>query len=152
MKQYSIHHVPLWSFFSRRLYRDVCFEWRGVAFGYLLVLLAVCWVAPMLKLHMQFGEFVDNDAPPFLSQVPVITITDGRASIAEPQPYEIVDPDSGRPLVVIDTTGQVTSFKDTEAVALLSATQVMVKNSDIETRTFDLEEIDDRRESKSSGT
>jgi hypothetical protein len=40
-KKYSIFHIPVFSFFSRELYRDVGMHWKGVNFLYLLLLLAI---------------------------------------------------------------------------------------------------------------
>lgn len=59
MKQHSIFHAPVLSFFSKSLYRDVCHKRKGVGFAYLL-LLAVCWIAPVVKVHMELSNFVDN--------------------------------------------------------------------------------------------
>jgi hypothetical protein len=143
MKRYSIIHIPAWSFFSKSLYHDVCHEWKGFGFVYLLLLLAVCWTAPIVKLHMVVSDFVDNDAPKIVSQIPVISIVEGKVSIDEPQPYHIREPEKGETLVVIDTTGAITSLEDMEAIVLITETQVIYRESDIETRTFSLEGVKD---------
>jgi hypothetical protein len=141
-KRYTIFHVPAMAFFSRGLYRDVALRWKGTAFGYLLLLLVVCWVPGMIDVHAGVAEFVANEAPKLVSQVPVVTIADGRASIDEPQPYYILDPDSGEALIVIDTTGDITSLEETEAQALITRTGAIYRKSAIETRTFSFSEID----------
>ena len=122
MKRYSIIHVPVLSFFSKDLYRDVCYNWKGSGFVYLLLLLSVCWIAPMVKLHVGLSDFVDNEAPKMVTQIPVITIVEGKASIDEPQPYYIQEPETGENLIVIDTTGTITSLEGTEVFALITET------------------------------
>jgi hypothetical protein len=141
MKKYSIIHVPILSFFSKALYRDVGLNWKGVGFGYLLLLLAVCWIPPMVKIHRGFAEFVENEAPAVVNQVPEITITDGQASIQEPQPYYIKAPDSNNVLAVIDTTGSITSLEDANAFCLLTEDSVMWQKSQFETQTMELSEV-----------
>ena len=142
MKRYSIIHVPVLSFFSKSLYRDVCFEWKGTGFAYLLLLLALCWIPAMVLMQDGLARFVDEEAPKVVSQIPVITITGGKASIEEPQPYIIRDPDTGNPLVVIDTTGIVTTLEETGGAALITETQAVFRNSDVETRTFSFQDIE----------
>jgi hypothetical protein len=142
MRRYSIFHVPALSFFSKNLYIDVCRNWKGVNFLYLLLLLAVCLIPTMINLHRGISNFVDNKAPAFVNQVPEITITDGRVSIKEAQPYYIIDPESNSPLAVIDTTGRIESLNDTDAFCLLTADKVIIKKSQFENRAYDLSNIE----------
>ena len=141
MKRFSIIHVPLLSFFSKPLYRDVGLNWKGVCFGYLLLLLAVCWIPQVVKIYMDFSDFVEKEAPPVVEQVPRITIADGQVSIDEPQPYYIKDPESGQVLAVIDTTDTITSPEDANAFCLLTRTSVVAKKSEFETRSWDLSQV-----------
>ncbi|MHC4646247.1 MAG: DUF1189 family protein [Planctomycetota bacterium] len=141
MKRFSIIHVPLLSFFSKPLYRDVALNWKGVCFGYLLLLLAVCWIPRIVKEYMDFSDFVEKEAPSVVEQVPRITIADGQVSIDEPQPYYIKDPDSGQVLAVIDTTDTITSPEDVNAFCLLTRTSVVAKKGEFETRSWDLSQV-----------
>lgn len=141
MKRYSLYHVPILSFFSGSLYRDVALHWKGIGFLYLLLLLAICWIPVMVKFQFMVANFVENEAPKVVTQVPTLTIVDGKASIKEPQPYRITDPDTGNPLVVIDTTGEIVSLSDTVAIALVTETQVEFRKSNVETRTVRFDEI-----------
>lgn len=143
MKRYSIVHVPVLSFFSKALYRDVCHQWKGVGFAYLLLLLIVCWIAPIVKVHTGLSNFVDNEAPRIVSQIPTISIVDGKASINEPQPYRITEPDTGKTLAVIDTTGAARTLADANAFALITETEAIFKKSEIETQTFSFRDIDE---------
>ncbi len=142
MRRYSIFHVPALSFFSKELYIDVGLYWKGVNFLYLLLLLAICWIPAMIEVHLGFTDFVNNEAPAFVNQVPEITITDGQVSVQEIQPYYIKDPDSNEPLVIIDTTGQIESLEDSNARCLLTKTKIMWQKSEVETQVVNLSKIE----------
>jgi len=141
MKQFSIFHIPVLSFYSKALYRDVAMQWKGVGFAYLLLLLAVCWIPNMIIVHMGFSHFVESKAPALVEQVPKLTIVDGVVSIDQPQPYYITDPDSNDVLVIIDTTGTTTSLEDPNTFCLVTKTKVVWRQSKFETRTFDLSQV-----------
>jgi len=141
MKKFSIIHIPVLSFFSKELYRDVGLYWKGVNFSYLLLLLAICWIPTMIKIHIGFSDFVNNDAPAVVDQVPEITITDGQVSIEEPEPYYIKDPDSGDVIAIVDTTGIIKSLEDPNAICLLTKTNIMWRQGEFEIRTIDLSEV-----------
>jgi hypothetical protein len=130
------------SFFSKDLYRDVAFQWKGTGFAYLLLLLTICWIPSIVKLHVGLANFVDNEAPKIVSQIPTISIVDGKASIQESQPYYIKDPETGEALVIIDTTGAISSLEGTKAIVLFTKTQATFKENDIETRAFSFGNID----------
>ena len=141
MRRYSIFHVPALSFFSKKLYIDVGLNWKGVNFLYLLLLLAVCWIPTVINLHRGISDFVNNEAPAIVNQVPEITITDGQVSVKETQPYYIKDPDSNEPLAIIDTTGQIKSLEDTDAFCLLTGNKLITKKSEFENTTYDLSNV-----------
>jgi hypothetical protein len=135
-RKYSILHIPVMSFFSKDLYRDVGLNWRGTCLGYLLLLLAVCWIPWMVKTHMGLSKFVKDYAPKIVSQVPTITIKDGLASIDEPQPYYILVPDTNDVFIIIDTTGTITSLADSNALVLITKTEVIFAENEGETFSF----------------
>ena len=141
MKKFSIIHIPVLSFFSKDLYRDVGLNWKGICFGYLLLILAVCWIPGLVRIHIGYSRFVNEDAPTILEQVPEITITDGQVSIDQPEPYYITIPDTNDILVVIDTTGSIESPQDVNAFCLMTKTGIIMKQSDFETRTYDLSQV-----------
>jgi hypothetical protein len=142
MRKFSIIHVPLLSFFSKDLYIDVGLNWKGVGFAYLLLLLALCWIPTMIKTHVGVSDFIDNEAPAFVEQVPEITIIDGEASIKEAQPYYITAPKSNDVLAIIDTTGTIGSLEDANAMCLLTKTSFIWREGEFETRTYDLSEVE----------
>jgi len=142
MKKFSIIHIPLLSFFSKELYRDVGLNWKGVGFGYLFLLLAICWIPGMFKIQRGLSHFIDKEVPPLVEQIPKVTITDGEVSIDQPQPYYIKDPDSNDVLAIIDTTGTIQSLDNTDALVLLMKTQLIYRQNKVESRTFDFTEVE----------
>lgn len=141
-KHYHLWQVPALAFFSRDLYRDVALRWQGVAFGYLLLLLALCWIPGVIRIQRSFAAFVDEEAPLIIEQVPEITIINGQAFVDHPQPYTIRDPETNEALLVIDTTGTITSLEQTDARGLVTARQAIFQKSAIETRSFSFESVD----------
>jgi hypothetical protein len=133
------------SFYSRSLYQDVAMNWKKTSFLYLFLLLAVCSIPGMFKIQSQVSDYLKREAPGIIRQVPVIAITKGKVSIDEPMPYVIKDPETNAPLIIIDTTGQVTSLSGSEAMVLMTSTKLIIRKGPAETRTLDLSEIDNLR-------
>jgi len=97
----------------------------------------------MIRLDSDIAEYIDNDAPQYVGQLPDITIAKGQASINAPQPYIIKDPDNGDPVMIIDTTGQVTSLDNSKAFILLTKNRLITHDGGKETRSLDLSEVGD---------
>jgi len=144
-RRYTIIHPLFMSFYSKDLYRDVAQNWKNYAFLYLLFLLALSSVIKTVKIHYDLSYFLTKHAPEFISQFPAVTFSNGRASIEADEPYYIKDPDSGEDIIIIDTTGQINSLNDTNAVMLLTETKLIIKKSDRQTQVFALSEIEDFR-------
>ncbi len=116
--------------------------WKGVGFAYLLLLLGICWIPTMMKIHVSFSDFIDNEAPAVVKQVPEITITNGEVSVNKPQPYYIKAPETSEVLAIIDTTGTINSLEDPNAICLVTKTRVIWRQSKFETRTFELSGVE----------
>lgn len=142
MKRYTTIHPLFMSFYSGSLYRDVGSNWKKISFLYLFLLLAVCLIPEMFQIRSQISDYLRDEAPKIVRQVPVITITKGKVSLDEQMPYVIKDPGTNTPLIIIDTTGRVTSLKGSEAVALLTDSKLLVRRGPGETRAADLSGID----------
>jgi hypothetical protein len=141
-KNYTAFQTLYLSFYSRSLYQDIR-NWKGLCLPYLLFLLMFYWVPEMMNMHRDVSEFIADEAPAFVEQVPVITITNGVASIKEPSPYTIYDRKNNSAFAVIDTSGQVTSLKNSPAHVLLTRTSLIVRKGGEETRTLLLSDIGD---------
>ena len=142
MKRYRFFQAPAMAFFSPSFYKDVGLNWKGTGFAYLLLLLAICWVPTFIQFQLSVANYVENKAPAIISQIPPIIIIKGEASADVTQPYKIIDPDSGKVLVLIDTIGKTVSREKIESIALLTKTEAIIKKSDVETRIFSLKKIE----------
>lgn len=144
-RRYTIIHPLFMSFYSKDFYRDVAQNWKNYAFYYLLFLLALCSVVKTVKIHYDLSDFLTKHAPAFISQIPAVNFSNGKASIDQDEPYFIKDPNSGEDIIIVDTTGQINSLNDTSAVMLLTETKLIIKKSDRQTQVFALSEIEDFR-------
>jgi hypothetical protein len=142
MKKFSLFQIPLLSFYSKELYRDAAFNWKGAALGYLFLLVLVCLVPQLLQMQNEFSIYMKTEAPAIVEQIPEIIFTEGVASTGVNQPYIIRDLKTGKPFFVIDTTGAITKLDDADgAVGLLTKNEIIVKKSELETRSFSFKEV-----------
>ncbi len=108
---------------------------------YLLALLALSVIPGVMKIRSNLSTFLNTEAPRFVRQFPTLTITDGKVSISKTEPYYINDEKTGKPVIIIDTTGKITSLKGLPAAILITKTAIMVKTDSTETRTLDLSDV-----------
>ncbi len=141
MSKYKLFQIPPLSFYSIELYKHMALNKKGVGFGYLFLLLAVCWLLLTFSMDYQIDSYLDKYAPGLISQFPTVTVINGHAFIEEQQPYFIHDPETSEVIAVIDTTGSINSLDSSDASILLTRTSVIFKKSDVETRSFDLSDI-----------
>jgi len=143
MRIYSLLHPLFLSFYSRDFYIDVGQYWRGIAFVYLMLLCFLITLSLSFAMQSVITEISTDVAPGYIKQIPTIEITNGAAYVDQPQPYYIVDVDTGKSLAVIDTTGQLASLEGMDYVLLLTETQLITRKSDNEIRIYELKDIDD---------
>lgn len=140
MQQFNIFQAIFMSFYSKRLYRDVATNWGGKAFLYLFVLLILVSLyfgfALQAITKTAYQEIYTKLSP----QVPVITIKEGKLSTPENRPYLIIDPDTKKNLVVIDTSGQYKTNVDANASALITENQIFIQQKKNETRIYSIPE------------
>src|SRR5208282_4904925 len=141
MKQYSILHPLYMSFFSKSLYRDVAANWRGLCLNYLLIVLTLNLIPDMVRLHERVADFLADEVPKVVHQVPTITISEGTASVKVPVPYFINAPWSKQPFAVIDTSAGAAPHADLKATIMLTRTKLTVKGDDSEIHSFDFTRI-----------
>ncbi len=131
MKRYNILQPLYMAFYSKALYRDIGQHWRGSGFLYILLLTAICCIPFVYQIELGIAGLA-NYSKPIVAQLPTITVKQGQVSIDHAEPYYIKAPGSGRELAIIDTTGKVTSLEDTQAFVLLTKTQLIRKEDNIE--------------------
>ncbi len=141
MKQYSIIHPLYMSFFSKSLYRDVASNWKGLCVTYLLLVLTLNIIPDMVRLHERVADFVADEVPKVVHQVPTITISEGAASVNVPVPYIINAPWSKLPFAVIDTSDGASLPAASNATVMLTKTKLTVKEDGSEIHAFDFSRI-----------
>jgi len=72
---YSAFETLYLSFYSRDLYQDIARNRKGLCLPYLLLLLMFYWTPEMMNMHQAVSEFIADEAPQYIEQVPVITIS-----------------------------------------------------------------------------
>ena len=142
MKQYNYINSLLYSFYSKSFYQHVARNWKGLRLSYLLFILCLFWIPETSRIHSEVSEFLSAEAPKYVKQVPLITISQGNVSIKEQTPYIINTPGENTPFAIIDTSGQTTSLDKSSALILLTKSQLIIKNSSSESRALDLKGID----------
>jgi hypothetical protein len=124
-RQYRTWHLPLLSFYSKRLYRDVAVRWKGTNLGFLCLLLAICLIPSTHHTGRTLSQLIDEHAAIYLMQIPPIEIADGRLSVDAPQPYSIIR--GNRTVLLIDTTGKINTLAEAGSDALLTETHLYIR-------------------------
>jgi hypothetical protein len=136
------------SFFSKDLYRDVAKNWKGLCFPYLLFILMIYWIPEMVNIRQTISDFITDEAPKYVEQMPEITIAKGEASIQEPVPFIISDRKKNRPVAIIDTSGQTTSLNSSEASLLVTRTHLILKLDPQNIRSIPLSDFGEQKITK----
>jgi hypothetical protein len=140
MPRFRVFH-PLWmAFYSIALYRDVGRSWTGLGVPYLLLLLCVTWLPSTLKMHAGFGEWLRAAGREATRNLPTIHIEDGEVRTEPPGRRVLVDPDSGKPFVLVEldaSLDEIQSYEE-DLVVLTRHGLVVRRPSRGQTRTFDL--------------
>ena len=141
-RRYSLWHPCYLAFSSRAFYADVAAHWRGLAFVHLLLVLLLSTGVYMMHFHALVTVLMAEEAPPIIAQIPEIRIHNGTVQVDVEEPYYIRRPGSGNLFAVIDTTGEITSLKQTDAVLLLTGSRLAARLSANDHRVLDLSSIE----------
>ncbi len=137
MRRYSRIRALILSLFSPDLYRDVAANWRGVGFLYLLLILTLTWIPVIYKMQVGFKDYAQTEFPTVIRDFPPITITKGVVSSPVPQPHYLREPNSGKTIFILDTTGQITQLPPgNDSMILLTKTELIYRNQG-QTRIFE---------------
>lgn len=142
IRKYNLVLAPFLAFFSRKLYREVGRNWKGINLSYLFLLLAICCIPPTLHVRKQMLASMKNGEPVIFNQIPDIHIKNGVVSIDQRQPYFIHRAD-GKPVVIVDTTGSMNYIDNDSVWALLTETKLILRRDASHFNTFDLEMVSD---------
>lgn len=133
-RKYNYLHAIFMPFFSRSFYQDVALNWKGTAFGFLFLLLALCWI-PITIIIIHSSHLIANEMVSSDLKFPAFTINKGQLSIDAPVPYVIDDPKTKKPVIIVDTSGRYTALSQTEAKVLITKTTAAIKDQQ-ETRIY----------------
>jgi hypothetical protein len=135
-KRYRIWHLPVLSFYSKPFYRDVAARWKGTNLGYFCLLLAICLVPTVWNASRDTVRAIDRYQDIYLMQIPPMQLSNGRLSADAPQPYSIIE--GNRTVLLIDTTGSIQTPEEADALALLTQTQLHIRQPRQPTVVYDL--------------
>lgn len=138
-RKYNIFHLPLFTFFSKRLYRDVGQNWKGANLSYLFLLLAICCIPPTLSLRKDIIQSLDSNQLQIINQLPDIHIKNGRVMVEQNQPTYIKH--NGGTVAIIDTTGSMNYIDDANVFALLTENELILRRGPNEFNTLDLSQV-----------
>lgn len=134
---------PLYlSFYSAPFYREVGRELSGSWFGYLFFLVTLCAIPGMVGGYGLISDFFGKELPAVISQIPPVTVSGGQASIDPPGPHVVLSPSDNSPLLILDTSGQVTSLDNTKATMLLTRDRMLLRQDSGEPRVFPMSGLD----------
>ncbi len=129
MQQYNMLQAFFMSFYSRKLYRDVAVNWGGKTFWYLFLLLLLSWIFAVYQaqsfLNISFKQMPEN----IISQIPIMTIKDGKLITPQNHPYIITDPKSHANWAIIDTSGQYQTLDQAKTPILITQTEIYTQTN-----------------------
>lgn len=141
-RKYSALHLPFLSFFSKKLYRDIGFNWKGANMAYLFLLLAICWIPPTLSLRKEMMQSLDGNQLHIINQLPDIHIKNGMVQVDQTEPCYLKRSD-GTVVAIIDTTGSMNYIEDENVLALLTATELIIRRGENQFNTLNLSQVSD---------
>lgn len=130
-KEVPFFMAPFLSFYSQKLYKDLCRNWKGFGFFYVFITALIIGGG-----CFYFGKIYVEDIPQeaiekVVDKVPTFAIESGQFSTNVQQPYVIdwnVENSSATPnKIIIDTTGKVTELED-DVVLLITENEIVGRN------------------------
>jgi len=140
---YSTIQALYLSFYSRELYQDIARNWKGLCLPYLFFILMIFWIPESMNMHRTIADFIADEGPKYVEQIPVITIAKGEVSIKEEMPYTIYDKKNNTPFAIIDTTGKTTSLDNSPAHVLVTKNALIARKDEKEVRSLPLSDLGD---------
>jgi len=139
-KKYSLIHLPLFAFFSKRLYREVGHKWKGVNFCYLFLLLAICLIPPAISMREHMLQSLELNQLHLINQIPEIQIRNGRVMVDQTKPVNLTLK-NGSPIAIIATTGSMNYIDDDSVMALLTDEELIIRRGKDDFNTLDLSKV-----------
>jgi len=134
------------SFYSRAFYLELARSWRGIGFGFIVILSLINTVGWSAIGYMGLHQVIEQ-VPGWAETLPSVTYKNGEISIDKPVPYYVRAGNSGPIMGVIDTNYKVTDInaltafmKQNKIVFLLTADKFISLQKAGELEVRDLKE------------
>src|SRR5690606_15911173 len=92
------------------------------------------------QVHSFFTTFDAEQSEAYVSQIPVLTVREGRITTPENRPYSIIDPASKEVIAVIDTSGQYTTLEQANTNLLITEDKILTHPRENEKREYQIPE------------
>lgn len=142
LRKYRLIQLPFLAFFSKGLYRDIGWNWKGANLAYLFLLLAICTIPTAFHQRDRILHSLESNEVTILNQIPEIQIENGIANVKAKMPYYINN-DAGNPVAIIDTTGSMNYIDDPTVQVMLTETKLIVRRGPFLFNKFDLSAVDE---------
>lgn len=130
MSATRLFEVPIRAWHSVTLYQEVAVRWTGLNVWYLFLFLFVCWFPWIVKEQSDLNRYSDEWVQPLISELPRFGFTAGKLWVEGEPRRTISDPKTGRPLLLIDTTGQTRALESNSPAVLVTADALIVRTND----------------------
>ncbi|MBI5498162.1 MAG: DUF1189 family protein [Deltaproteobacteria bacterium] len=132
-REYAFLHAPILAFYSRPLYRDVAHHWRGYGAAYLLLVAALVTLPQALRVHVAARAGITDDVLAQVSRIPPLRVEGGQLRLEATQPLTLLQEGAGddaTPVIVVDTTGTLTTLDGSSVRMLLLKDHVLTRQPD----------------------
>lgn len=116
-----LFEIPIGAWHSVPLYQEVAVRWKGLNALYLFLFLLVGWFPWVVKEQSELNRYAQEWVEPLVGEFPRFGISSGKLWVDGEPRRTISDPKTGRPLLLIDTTGQTLSLDGLSIPALVTA-------------------------------
>lgn len=113
--------IPLSLIAAPKVLVDAALRWsvaRSMVYIHLVIMLA--WIPLTGSAWSDLQRYAERHGEDVVATFPMILVTEGRLITDVPVPYSWVEPSSGRPLLVVDTSGEVRSLEGREERVLVA--------------------------------
>jgi hypothetical protein len=123
-----------------RFYKVAVSQPISKSLKYIFLILLIAAILMSIGNIIRINKFIDEGKDWALKNVPEIRIVNGQTQVDVPQPYTVWKDENF--VFIIDTTGQYTSIDTAfKAGALLTQSKLIIKESEFQTRQYELNQF-----------
>lgn len=120
--------------FDRVFMKDVIYRWKGAGLIYLHLVVAIIWIPLTAQAEWKLHSFVEDEAATWVQGMPSVTVQDGTVYTnikREAMPWSWTPGGETEPLLVIDTTGELSSLEGRDEAVLLTKTALVTEDGPV---------------------